>query len=331
MELSRIVWCVDTHTECDLTRFVISGIPPLPHGTMKEKREYFGEHYDDLRRFLMHEPRGHKDMFGAIICNSVRGDCDFGLIFIDVEGYLDFCGHAVMAAATIMLNIMSLSPKDPEGVVAVDTPAGVIKARVVDEDALTVAIEGVPSFLVKKDFPVNISAGTIPVDVVFAGNFFGFVSALDLNSAVSHENMRYLVPLAMEIKEELNRETWIHPESRESCIVDLVEIVDEPSHPEAHVKTLVVFGDGQVARDPCASGTCAALAIEMARDNLKVGQEYVCEGILGSIYRASVIRTCNVGSFHAVVPEIRGRTFITGMSQFVLCKGDPLPSGWLLG
>ena len=138
------------------------------------------------------------------------------------------------------------------------------------------------------------------------------MDAPDLHATVSYENMRQLVALAMEIKHQLNQRQWMHPESGKPCKVELVEILDEPAHPEARTRTLVVFGDGQVARDPCASGTCAALAVETARGNLQVGEEYVCEGIVGSIYRANVLRTCHVGSFQAVVPEIRGRTFITG-------------------
>jgi proline racemase len=330
MDLSRVIWCADTHTECDPTRLVISGIPPLPHVGMKEKRDYFATHHDDLRRFLMHEPRGHQDMFGAVITDSVRDDCDFGLIFIDTDGYLDFCGHGVMAATTVMLELMGLTPIDSQGIVSVETPAGVIKARAIREGALSIAVEGVPSFMVERGFVVPTSVGTVPVDIAFAGNFFGFVDASDLHIDVSYGNMRQLVTLAMEIKHQLNHRKWTHPESGESCKVELVEILDEPVHPEARTKTLVVFGDGQVARDPCASGTCATLAVETARGNLQVGEEYVCEGIVGSIYRASVLRTCRVGSSQAIVPEIRGRTFITGMSQFVLCKDDPLPSGWLL-
>lgn len=321
---------MDTHTECDPTRLVISGIPPLPYVGMREKKDYFAAHYDDVRRFLMHEPRGHQDMFGAIITDSIRDDCDFGLIFIDTDGYLDFCGHGVMAATTVMLELMSLVPKDPEGTVSVDTPAGVIKARAIREGALSIAIEGVPSFVVEKGFSVPTSVGTVPVDIAFAGNLFGFVDALHLQATVSYDNAKQLVLLAMEIKHQLNQRRWVHPESGEPSKVDLVEILDEPLHPEARVRTLVVFGDGQIARDPCASGTCAALAVETARGKLQAGEEYVCEGIVGSIYRASVLRTCRVGPFPAVVPEIRGRTFITGMSQVVLCKDDPLPSGWLL-
>lgn len=330
MDLSRVIWCADTHTECDPTRLVISGVPPLPHVGMKEKRDYFATHHDDLRRFLIHEPRGHQDMFGAVITDSIRDDCDFGLIFIDTGGYLDFCGHGVMAATTVMLELMGLTPIDPQGIVSVDTLAGVIKARAIRGEALSVAIEGVPSFMVEKDSAVTTSVGTVPVDIAFAGNFFGFVDAPDLHTTVSYENMRQLVALAMEIKHQLNQRQWMYPESGEPCKVELVEILDEPVQPEARTKALVVFGDGQVARDPCASGTCAALAVETARGKLQVGEEYVCEGIVGSIYRASVLRTCHVGSFEAVVPEIRGRTFITGMSQFMLCKDDPLPNGWLL-
>ncbi len=330
MRISRTLWCVDTHTECDPTRLVIAGFPPFPHVSMREKKEFFIHKYDDIRRFLMHEPRGHKDMFGAVITDSIRDECDFGLLFMDTDGYLDFCGHGVIAATTVMLKLMGLKPKDKDGIVRVEIPAGVVGARPILGGVLSIAVEAVPSFLVEAGVTIATSIGSIPVDVAYSGNFFAFVKASDLGLEINENNIPRLVSLAMEIKTQLHPRTWDHPEIPGEHTVDLVEVLDKPLRSDAQMRTLLVYGDGQVARDPCASGTCAKVGMEVSKGNMKIGDEIVCEGILGTIYKGKAIRTCFVGSTPAVIPEIQGRTFITGMDQFMQEDDDPLPTGWLI-
>jgi proline racemase/trans-L-3-hydroxyproline dehydratase len=297
---------------------------------MREKKEFFIHNYDDIRRFLMHEPRGHKDMFGAVITDSIRDECDFGLLFIDTDGYLDFCGHGVIAATTVMLKLMGLKPKDKDGIVKVDIPAGVVSARPIPGEVLSIAVEAVPSFLVEAEAKIATSIGLIPVDIAYSGNFFAFAKATDLGLEINEKNIPRLVSIALEIKAELNHRTWEHPEIPGVHTVDLIEILDKPHRPDAQARTLLVYGEGQVARDPCASGTCAKVGLEVSKGNMKIGDEIVCEGILGTIYKGKAIRTCLVGSTPAVIPEIQGRTFITGMDQFFLEDDDPLPTGWLI-
>jgi proline racemase len=329
MNIKRIISCIDTHTEGDPTRFLMNGVALPPHVSMREKRDYFAKNYDHLRRFLMNEPRGHADMFGAVIADSFREECNFGVFFMDPAGYLDFCGHGIIAASTVMMNIGELKTQGPNGNLKIETPAGVVKAHAIS-DRGAIGWEGVPSFLAEAGMTVNCSVGRISADIAYGGNYFAFVKSSDIGISVKKENIPRLMTLALEIRDKVNEREWIHPENGRKDKVKLVEILDEPIHPEAKVRNILIYGDGQLGRDPCGSGLSAKIAVEVAKGHLKMNEEYVYEGILGTVFRGKAIKKQKIGSGEGIVPEIEGKSFITGMNQFILEENDPFPEGWLL-
>ena len=329
MNFKRIISCIDTHTEGDPTRFLMNGVAMLPHVSMREKRDYFAENYDYLRRFLMNEPRGHADMFGAVIADSIHDECDFGVFFMDPAGYLDFCGHGIIAASTVMMNVMELKPRDSKGYLKIETPAGVVKAHAISERG-SIGWEGVPSFLAESGVTVDCSVGRIRADIAYGGNYFAFVKSSDIGIRAKKENIPRLLPLALEIRDRLNEREWIHPENGRKDKIKLVEILDEPIHPEARVRNVLIYGDGQLGRDPCGSGLSAKIAIEVAKGHLKMNEEYVYEGLIGTVFRGKAIKKLKIGLVEGIIPEIEGKSFITGMNQFILEENDPFPEGWLL-
>ncbi len=329
MNFRRILSCVDTHTEGDPTRFLMSGMPKLPHGSVREKRDYFAKNHDSIRSLLMKEPRGHSDMFGAAIIESIRDECDFGVFFMDPAGYLDFCGHGIIASSTVMMGLLGHQPLDPNGYLRIETPAGIVRAHSIPERG-TIGWEGVPSFFVDSGVPVETSLGTISADIAYGGNFFAFVQSEEIGLPVEKKNIGRLRKLGMEIKNKLNERVWRHPEGGRNDKIGLVEILDKPSRADARVRNILIYGDGQVGRDPCGSGLSAKIALEFAKGHLKLNEEYVYEGLLGTIFRGRAIKKLNLGSVESVIPEIEGRCFITAMSQYVLEEEDPFPEGWLL-
>ncbi len=70
---------------------------------MEERRQYFMAHDDDLRLFLMNEPRGHSAMSGAILQPPTRPDADWGVLYIEVSGCLPMCGHGTIGVATVLV------------------------------------------------------------------------------------------------------------------------------------------------------------------------------------------------------------------------------------
>ena len=332
MRIDRYISIVDTHTECDPTRIVIGGIPYLFGKTMVEKRDYFKKHLDHIRQCILYEPRGHKDAFGAVITDPVEKGSDLGIFFMDAAGYLDLCGHGTMACANVATTLGLVIPQGKE-IVQVDTPAGSVRAKINyrDGEVCDVTVRSVPSFLYLQDVEVRTSVGSVKVDISYSGNFFAFLEAKAVGYSVKNEHFPDLIRIGLEIKKELNRKVKVvHPELPHINTVELIEFLDQPNHPEAHYKNLLVYGEGALARDPCATGTCAKLALEVAKGKRKLNEELVYEGILGTIYRARAVEKTKVGHLDAVIPEITGRTFITGFLNIVSDHRDPMENGWLI-
>lgn len=328
----KFIYTVDTHTEGDPTRFLLFGIPFLKGKTMVDRVEEFSKKYDSIRQVLMREPRGHKDMFGAVITPPASEAAAFGVIFMDNDGYLNMCGHGIMAAATIGKKLGFIDVDVPE--ISIDTAAGPVKARYISlaGNAFEVEITSVPSFAYRVNESINLeSIGPVSVDIGFGGNFFAFVRARDLGIDEQSPDVEKIRALGMRVKRTVNEKIRVsHPEMPHINTVDLVEITLSPSSEDVNCKTALVFGDGQIGRDPCATGTTAKMAIEHAKGNLKLNERYRKEGIIGTVYTGRLTEETKVGEFSAVVPVLSGNTYITGIHQFVVEDREPRKTGWLL-
>lgn len=332
--IKRLVYTIESHTMGEPTRIVTGGLPNIPGSTMADKKMYLENKLDDVRTALMHEPRGHKDMFGAIITAPVDPKADLGVIFMDSGGYLNMCGHGSVGVVTVAIQTGMVPVIEPKTTVILDTPAGLIKAKakIKQGQVRSVTIQNVPSFLYKKDYELHIpEIGKITVDIAFGGSFFAIVSAKKLNTKVDLSNIEMLTKIGVTIRDVINRQIKIqHPIKKHIRTVDLVEIYDEATHPQADLKNVVIFGDGQVDRSPCGTGTSAKMAALYARDQLKLHQDFIYESIIGTIFKGRLVEETKVDSFDAVVPEITAKAFITGICQFLIDSEDPLKDGFLL-
>lgn len=333
--INRLLTTIDSHTMGEPTRIVTGGLPKIPGNTMADKKMYLENKLDYIRTALMHEPRGHKDMFGAIITAPVDPKADLGVIFMDSGGYLNMCGHGSIGVVTVAIQTGMVSITEPVTNVILDTPAGLIKARakVMQGKVKSVTIQNVPAFLYKKDQRLDIPGiGDITLDIAFGGSFFAIVSAKELDIKVDLDNTEVLTKLGVTIRDIVNKQIKVqHPLKKHINTVDLVEIYDEATHPEADFKNVVIFGDGQVDRSPCGTGTSAKMATLFAKEQLKLKQDFIYESIIGTIFKGRLVKETKVDSFKAVVPEITAKAFITGFSQFLIDSEDPLKHGFLLG
>jgi proline racemase len=334
MNISRSIIAVDSHTMGEPTRVVIGGIPQIPGNSMPEKKEYLEKHMDHIRRALMLEPRGHDDMFGSIITAPTRPEAHLGIIFMDSGGYLNMCGHGTIGAATVAVEMGMVEVREPETEVVLETPAGLVKARVKVEKgrARGVTFQNVPAFLFKKDVEVEVPPyGTVKIDIAFGGSFFAIVKAKDLEIEVKKENIYKLIEIGLKVREEANKKVRVyHPEKPHIKTVDLTEISDYPTHPGAHAKNVVIFGEKSVDRSPCGTGTCAKMADLYFRGELGLNQDFIHESILGTLFTGRLVGETKVGEFEAVIPEITGRAFITGVNHYMIDEEDPLKYGFSL-
>lgn len=334
MKFSRSIHAIDSHTAGEPTRIVVGGIPNIKGNTMAEKKAYLEENLDYLRTAIMLEPRGHNDMFGSIITQPCDPTADFGIIFMDGGGYLNMCGHGSIGALTVAVETGMVDMVEPITHVKMEAPAGLIEAevKVENEKVKEVSFINVPAFLYKRDCEIEMDPyGKIKFDIAFGGSFFAIVHANQFGVKIEPKNAQLLNSIGMEMRDIVNREIPVqHPTLDHIKTVDLVEIYDEPTHPEATYKNVVIFGQGQVDRSPCGTGTSAKLATLYAKGEIKEGEPFVYESILGTLFKGRIVGLDKVGEFDAVRPEITASAYITGFNHFVIDDEDPVKHGFIL-
>ena len=334
MGLTKSVYAVDSHTAGESTRVVVGGIPKIPGKSMPEKKEWLESRMDYLRTALMLEPRGHNDMFGAILTSPTTEEADYGIIFMDGGGYLNMCGHGTIGAMTVAVETGMVEVTEPITKIVQEAPAGMIHGEVLVEGnkAKTVSFQNVPSFLYKQDQEVELPEyGRIRFDISFGGSFFAIVKAEQVGLSIVPENAEKLKALGIALRDIINREIPVmHPTLSHIHTVDLVEWWSETETKGATLKNCVVFGKGQVDRSPCGTGTSAKMATLFARGELKVGESFYYESILGTIFEGKILDTAKVGGYDAVIPQITGSAYITAFNHFVMEKNDPLKYGFVL-
>ena len=178
MRSVRTITAVDSHTEGMPTRVVTGGVAPIPGETMAARRDYFVSHLDELRQFLVNEPRGHAAMSGAILQPPSRPDADWGVVFIEVSGCLPMCGHGTIGVATVLVETGMVEVTEPVTRVRLDTPAGLVIADVAVRDGVaeSVSLINVPAFTLGLDQAVPVEGrGPVTYDMAFGGNFYAIL------------------------------------------------------------------------------------------------------------------------------------------------------------
>jgi proline racemase len=330
---ARYFAAVDSHTEGMPTRVVTGGVGPIPGATMLERKLHFEAELDDLRLLLMREPRGHGAMSGAILQPPARPDADWGVLFIEVSGCLPMCGHGTIGVATVLVETGMVEVVEPETVVRLDVPAGLVEARVRVENgrARAVTIRNVPSFLLARDRVVEVPGlGAITYDMAYGGNFYAITRAADAGLVVDPARSDELVEAGLAVMAAVNAsERPEHPEDPRIGGCHHV-VFWEPGRDGADARAATAIHPGWLDRSPCGTGTSARLAQLFARGELAIGEPFVNESVIGTRFTGRVVAETVAGGLPAIVPEITGRAWITGMGQYLLDSEDPFPAGFAL-
>ncbi len=327
---------IDTHTAGECTRIIYDGVGPLQGATMMEKKEYVEKHFDHIRTALMLEPRGHHDMLGAILCEPVHPQCACGVIFIDTGGFLNMCGHGTIGVATMLVETGIVDVKEPYTDIDLDMPAGIIRTRVTVKDgkAVEVSLVNVPSFVYKEDAQVLVDGMTIPLHIVFGGSFFALVDTQKVcnMACITAKDIPHLMQLGEKIRTAVNETIPMQHPTLPISTLDLVEFYGPSSDPEkAHMRNVVIFGEGQADRSPCGTGTSAKLAHLHAKNAIQIGEDFLYESFLGTVFRGRILETCTVGPYAAVIPQITGSASITGQATYLIDAADPVKYGFHVG
>lgn len=324
---------VDSHTAGEPTRIVLGGMPKLKGSTMIEKKNDLIENYDYIRKSLMFEPRGHRDMFGAVVTEPVHDEADFGVIFIETTGCLNMCGHGTIGLVTVLINMGIVEAKEPITEITLDAPAGIVKAvaHVENGKAKSVTLTNVPSFLYKENLTTVIDGREIKYDISFGGSFFLLVNIEQFGLDINENTVEEIIDLGMKILPQVNEEVEMkHPELDISGS-EVVEFYGKAHKEGNHASNVVVFGNYQADRSPCGTGTSAKMAFLHQEGKLKVGDAYINESFIGTEFVGRILDTTKVGEYDAVIPEITGSAYVTGCAEYLIDPDDPLKDGFLLG
>ncbi len=325
--------CIDGHTCGNPVRLVAGGGPRLEGATMMERRAHFLAEYDWIRTGLMFEPRGHDMMSGSILYPPTRDDCDIAILFIETSGCLPMCGHGTIGTVTMAIENGLVTPRTP-GVLNLDTPAGPVKAeyRMVGDHVEEVRITNVPSFLYAEGLTVECPVlGEIRVDVAYGGNFYAIVEPQENYTDMADWSAGDLIAWSPVVRQRLNEKySFQHPENPGIDRLTHMLWTGRPTHPEAHARNAVFYGDKAIDRSPCGTGTSARMAQLHARGKLKAGDAFVHESIIGSLFRGRVQREVEVAGRPAIVPSIGGWARQTGFNTIFIDDRDPFAHGFVV-
>lgn len=324
-------FCIDAHTCGNPVRVVAGGGPALTGSSMSEKRQHFLAEFDWIRTGLMFEPRGHDMMSGSILYPPLTDEHDIGILFIETSGCLPMCGHGTIGTVTVAIEHGLVTPKEP-GILRLETPAGRVEARYVMEGSRvsSVRIVNVPSYLHSTDLSVECpELGPLSVDVAYGGNYYAIVESQENYQDMDRFTASDLVRLSPVLRKRLNEKyEFIHPQDQTIRGLSHIQWTGLPKNPEADARNAVFYGDKAIDRSPCGTGTSARMAQLAGKNRLKIGDTFVHESIIGSLFRGKVESASRIGNYDAIVPSIEGWARITGFNTIIIDEEDPYAHGF---
>ncbi|ESX76715.1 MULTISPECIES: 4-hydroxyproline epimerase [unclassified Mesorhizobium] len=326
-------FCIDGHTCGNPVRLVAGGGPLLNGSTMMERRAHFLAEYDWIRTGLMFEPRGHDVMSGSILYPPTREDCDIAILFIETSGCLPMCGHGTIGTVTFAVEHGLIKPKTP-GVLRLDTPAGLVVAeyKQVGDYVEEVRITNVPSFLYAEGLTVECPGlGEISVDVAYGGNFYAIVEPQTNYRDMADHSAGELIAWSPVVRQRLNEKySFVHPENPGIDKLSHILWTGAPTNPQADARNAVFYGDKAIDRSPCGTGTSARMAQLHAKGKLGVGDDFVHESIIGSLFKGRVEKEVTVAGKPAIIPSIGGWARMTGLNTIFIDDRDPFAHGFVV-
>ncbi|KAA3618793.1 MAG: proline racemase [Calditrichaeota bacterium] len=325
---------IDAHTAGEPLRIILTGFPFLEGKTILERRHFIKENFDFFRTALMWEPRGHADMYGCIITPPVTEDADFGVLFLHNAGYSTMCGHGILAVTKVAVETGLVAKKSPETCVKIDTPAGLVTAfaQVDGSRVERTYFQNVPSFVYSTNDEIDVPGiGTVKYDIAFGGAFYAFVDAKSVGLTCTEADFRSLIEKGMRIKRAImqERET-IHPFEKDLNFLYGTIFVGDAENSHNHSRNVCIFADGEVDRSPTGTGVSARAALHYFKGQIGLNEKITIESIIGSSFDVRALEEVKFGPHKAVIPEVEGAAYITGMSEFLLDPDDDLANGFIL-
>ena len=329
------ITAVDAHTVGEPLRIILSGWPEMPGADILAKRRYAQSELDELRTAVMWEPRGHADMYGAILTEPTTADGDVGVLFLHNGGFSTMCGHGIIGLTTVGFETGLFTQLGNTPQLKIDSPAGRVTATADREQngrVSRVSFHNVPSFVYQLNQQVEVPGlGTVSYDIAFGGAFYAFVQADSVGVGLTANDHRQLIDLGQRIKHQIMAtQPIIHPFADDLSFLYGVIFVGKAHDPAHHSRNVCIFADGEVDRCPTGTGVSARAALHLAKGEIGLNESFVVESILGTTFEVKAVAETTFGPYTAVIPEVTGSAYICGINQLLIDPHDPLKKGFLL-
>jgi len=342
-----MITAVDAHACGEPGRVITGGVLDVPGQTMFDKKCWIEQHADHIRLRMLREPRGYPAANCNLVLPSNHPEADAGYVIMEQVEYPPMSGTNTICVVTVLIETGMVKAVEPVTHLKLETPAGLIgvEAEVRDGKVKRVTFRNVPAFAAYLDAPVEVRGlGTVKVDVAYGGMFYVIADAAPLGLALRPDEARDVVRVAEMIKAATQEQLPVaHPENPAISGVSIAQLSGPPMRPDAHRRNTVVVSTGKLDwerpsswtgaldRSPCGTGTCAKMAALHAKGQLGLNEDFVHEGILGTIFTGRLVEEAQVGKYRAVVPTLSGQAWITGFAQYVVDPEDPFPNGFTVG
>lgn len=347
LRLGAVIHAVDAHAAGEPGRVIVGGVDGIPGGTMFEAMSWLQANRDDIRLRMLREPRGYPAANCNLILPSSHPEADAGYVIMEQVEYPGMSGTNTMCVVTVLLETGMLPMTEPSTELTLESPAGLIRVTAECEDGKvrSVTFRNVPAFATHLDASVEVPhLGTVTVDVAYGGMFYVIADTGQFGLRLTPDEGADIVRITEMVKAAASEQLpVIHPQQPGFAGITIGQL-SGPAHDPANSRRNVVTVStgtldwerpatwtGAIDRSPCGTGTSAKMAILHARGELRVGDAFRHEGILGTVFVGNVVEETTVGPYRAIVPSITGQAWITGFASYVVDPTDPFPDGFTVG
>jgi proline racemase len=347
MRLSSMITAVDLHACGEPGRVIVGGVRDVPGRSMFEKMQHLARHQDGLRKRMLREPRGYPAANCNLVLPPAHPEADAGFVIMEQVEYPPMSGTNTICVTTTLLETGMIPMIEPVTELTLEAPAGLIRVRAECRDGKVtqVAFRNVPAFAVHLDASIDVpTLGRVVVDVAWGGMFYVIADAAPFGLRLTPDEGRDITRIGELIKAATQEQLpVVHPENPEIRDVTIAQLSGPAASADNHRRNAVIVSTGRldwqrpstwtgaIDRSPCGTGTCAKMATLHARGQLRVGEAFRHEGILGTVFTGRLLEETTVGPYRAVVPELAGTAWITGFAQYVVDPQDPFPEGFTVG
>jgi proline racemase len=345
--LGPTIRAIDLHAAGEPGRVILGGVEDVPAGTMFEAMTWLREHRDDLRLRMVREPRGYPAANCNLVLPSSNPDAAAGYVIMEQVEYPGMSGTNTICVVTALLETGVLPMTEPLTELTLEAPAGLIRVRAdcAGGKVTGVTFRNVAAFATHLDAVVEVPhLGTVTVDVAYGGMFYVIAPAEAFGLRLTPDEGADIVRITEMIKTAANDQLPIaHPEQPGFAGITIGQLSGPAHDPANSMRNVVTVSTGAldwarpatwtgaIDRSPCGTGTSARMATLHARGRLVAGEAFRHEGILGTVFSGRIVEETSIGGRPAVIPEITGQAWITGIADYVLDPDDPFPDGFTIG